>query len=268
MIVNTPRSYLFVPGNRPQRFDKACAAGADAVIVDLEDAVPAEEKATARAALVRWLSPAQPVLVRINSADSAWFADDLALCTMPGVAGIVLPKAEHTADIAQVVASGAAAVLLLIETAHGFSNMTTLASTPGVQRLLFGSIDFKLDLGIDGDREELLLFRSQIVLASRLAGILSPVDGVTTAIDDAHQLEDDTSYARRLGFGGKLCIHPKQVGVVNQAFRPSAADVCWATRVLDAAAAAQGAAVALDGQMIDLPVILRAQKIMEQAVTK
>ena len=179
-----------------------------------------------------------------------------------------MPKAEHVTDIAQVVASGAAMVLLLIETARGFSNMTTLASAPGVQRLLFGSIDFKLDLGIDGDRDALLLFRSQIVLASRLTGILSPVDGVTTAINDAQQLADDTSYARRLGFGGKLCIHPKQVGVVNQSFRPSATDVSWATRVLDAAAAAHGAAVALDGQMVDRPVILRAQKIMEQVATK
>src|SRR6478672_3740457 len=98
------RSYLFVPGNRPERFDKACAAGADAVIVDLEDAVPSADKAAARAALAAWLSPQKPVLVRINGADSAWFEDDLLLAAKPGVAGIVLPKAEYEASLAKLAA--------------------------------------------------------------------------------------------------------------------------------------------------------------------
>src|SRR5689334_20106827 len=109
-----PRSYLFVPGNRPERFDKACAAGADAVIVDLEDAVPLAEKAAARDAVAAWLSPDKPVLVRINGADSAWFEGDLALCATPGVAGIVLPKAEQEAALARLFDAGAAAILPLI----------------------------------------------------------------------------------------------------------------------------------------------------------
>src|SRR5580704_17507974 len=182
-IVLTPmetassRSYLFVPGNRPDRYAKALAAGADAVIVDLEDAVPAGEKASARSALAAWLSPEHPVLIRVNGGESQWFREDLALCKAPGVAGVLLPKAENVADI-RVVAehSGAAApVLALIETARGFWNALALAQAPNVQRFVFGSIDFQLDLGIQGEGEELLHFRSQIVLVSRVAGIAPPV---------------------------------------------------------------------------------------------
>ena len=259
------RSYLFVPGNRPERFDKACAAGAHAVIVDLEDAVPPSEKRAARAAVAAWLAPEKNVLVRINSADSEWFADDLALCALPGVAGIVLPKAERIDDIVRITSAGAAVVLPLVETAQGIWNAHALAQTRGVQRLMFGSIDFQLDAGIDGEGEELLYFRSQLVLLSRVAGIQPPVDGVTTAIDDPEQLRADTQRARRLGFGGKLCIHPKQVAAVNQFFRPSEDDIAWAQRVLQAAQAANGAAVALDGKMVDLPVIRKAQDIVTEA---
>lgn len=259
------RSYLFVPGNRPERFAKACAAGADAVIVDLEDAVPAAEKAAARASVTAWANPAQPVLVRINAAETEWFMEDLRLCAHPGVAGVVLPKAERGEDTAMLAQAGAAAVLPLIESAAGFAHARELAQAPKVQCLLFGSIDFQHELGIGGDYEELLYFRSHLVLVSRLAGIQAPVDGVTTAIDDGELLRSDAHYARRLGFGGKLCIHPKQVPVVNQAFLPSAQEVEWAQRVLSAADASQGAAVAVDGKMVDLPVILKARLIIEEA---
>lgn len=259
------RSYLFVPGNRPERFDKACAAGADCVIVDLEDAVPPSEKIAARVALSRWLSSDQRVLVRINSADSEWFADDLDLCSAPGVAGIVLPKAERFDDLARIMERGARRVLPLIETAQGMWNAHALAQTDGVERLMFGSIDFQLDTGIDGELEELLYFRSQLVLVSRVAGILAPVDGVTVALNDPEQLRADTQRSRRLGFGGKLCIHPKQVETVNACFAPSADEVVWARRVLQAAAEANGAAVALDGKMVDLPVIRKAEEVMAEA---
>jgi citrate lyase subunit beta/citryl-CoA lyase len=260
------RSYLFVPGNRPERFAKACAAGADAVIVDLEDAVPPSDKSAARDAVAAWLSPQRPVLIRVNNADSEWFRDDIALCAHPGVAGIVLPKAERLDDLHAAESAGSMTPIFpLIETAKGFANAQTLAQSPRVQRLMFGSIDFQLDLGIDGEGEELLYFRSQLVLVSRLAGIQPPVDGVSTAFDDPAQLRADTARARRLGFGAKLCIHPKQVGVVNESFRPSADDIAWARRVLEAAAAANGAAVALDGKMVDRPVILKAQEIQDES---
>ena len=261
-----PRSYLFVPGDRPERFDKACAAGADAVIVDLEDAVAPDRKAAAQAAVAAWLSSAKPVLLRVNGIDSEWFGDDLELCKRPGVAGIVLPKAELATSLQQLAAAHPGiAVLPLIETAHGFWNALQLAQTPGVQRLLFGSIDFQLDLGIEGDDDALLYFRSQLVLVSRLANLGAPVDGVTTALDHPQQLQAETQRARRLGFGGKLCIHPAQIAAVNLHFSPSDEEVAAARRILAAAEAAQGAAVALDGKMIDRPVILRAQRIVAQS---
>ena len=245
------RSYLFVPGNRPQRVAKACAAGADAVIVDLEDAVPPADKISARAALAAWLAPGRNVLVRINGAATEWFSDDLSLCRLPGVAGVVLPKAESIDDLAQLAAAGAPAILPLIESAQGFLHAQALAQTARVRRLLFGRMVFRLVLGFGGDDEELLFFRSQLVVASRIAGIQPPVDGVTTALDDADLLRDDTLRARRLGFGGKLCIHPAQVAAVNRCFSPTPEEIAWAARVLAAAAAAHGAAVAVDGKMID-----------------
>jgi citrate lyase subunit beta/citryl-CoA lyase len=260
-----PRSYLFVPGNRPERFDKARAAGADAVIVDLEDAVPPGEKASARAALTAWLAPHRPVLVRINGFDSAWFEDDLALCGMPGVAGIVLPKAEHEAAVARVLGAGAQAVLPLVESGLGLWNAAALARLPRVKRLVFGSIDFSLDLNIQESHETLLYARSQLVLASRVAGVAAPVDGVTTGFDEPAHVQADTLRARALGFGAKLCIHPKQIAPVHQAFAPTAQEVDWAKRVLAAAEAAQGAAVAVDGRMVDRPVILIAQQMLEEA---
>lgn len=262
------RTYLFVPGSRAERFDKACAAGADAVIVDLEDAVAPADKDAARGALATWLSPARSVLVRINSADTRWFDDDLALCRLPGVAGIVLPKAGEPGELLALRNAGAQEIYPLIETAYGFENARVLAEAPGVQRLMFGSIDFKLDLGIEGDDDALLYFRSQLVLASRLASVQPPVDGVSTAIEDAAELEHDTRRARRLGFGGKLCIHPKQVAKVNQCFSPSEEEIAWAKRVLNASAASGGAAVAVDGKMVDRPVILRAQQIADEAARR
>ena len=264
-MTSVPRSYLFVPGDRPERFAKACASGAHAVIVDLEDAVAPENKAAARAAVAAWLHPDHPVIVRINAADTEWFREDCALAGRPGVAGILLPKAERLEDIAALRAAGAPMVLPLIETAAGYDQARTLAGAAGVQRLVFGSIDFQLDLGITGEDEALLAFRSGLVLASRLAGIAAPVDGVSTALDDPARLAADAARARQLGFGGKLCIHPKQVQGVNAAFSPSEAEVSWAKRVLEAAGSANGAAIAVDGKMVDRPVLLRARAILDEA---
>jgi citrate lyase subunit beta/citryl-CoA lyase len=263
------RSYLFVPGDRPERYAKALASGADAVIVDLEDAVAAAAKAGARAALAAWLDGGGEtggVAVRVNDAASAMFASDLALIARPGVAAVVVAKAERVDDLAQVRAAAPAAALLpLVETAAGIANARALARAEGVERLLFGSIDLQLDLGIDGDGDELLAFRSEIVLASRLAGIAAPVDGVCTAIDDAAALDADTRRARKLGFAGKLCIHPRQIAVVHSAFAPSADEIAWAKRVVAATQASAGGAVAVDGAMVDRPVLRRAQSLLARA---
>ena len=255
------RSYLFVPGNRPERFDKACATGADAVIVDLEDAVPPADKQAARDALAAWLSPERPVLVRINGFESAWFEDDLVLCAVPGVAGIVLPKAEQEASLARLDAAGAAAILPLIESGLGLWNAAALARMPRVQRLIFGSIDFSLDLNIQESHETLLYARSQLVLASRVAGIAAPVDGVTTSFDDPARVHGDTLRARALGFGGKLCIHPKQVAAVNTVFAPSGAEREWAARVLAALEGNPRGAISVDGKLVDKPIVDRARRI-------
>lgn len=256
----TARSYLFVPADRPERFAKALAAGADAVIVDLEDAVAPQAKASARAALEAWLKSADDrVVVRINSVDTPWFADDLRVCRSPNVVAVMLPKAERVQDFAFIEQKP---LLPLIETAAGIDAVRQIAAAPRVERLVFGSIDFQLDLGIDGEGDELLLFRSEIVLASRLAGLAPAVDGVTVAIDDIAQLEAESQRARRLGFGAKLCIHPKQVDTVNRSFSPNAKELAWAQRVLDVAASADGAAVMVDGKMVDKPVLLRARALL------
>ena len=261
------RSYLFVPADRPERYAKALASGADAVIVDLEDAVAPAAKDGARAALAAWLDGGgNGVAVRINDAASAMFASDLALVARPGVAAVVVPKAERACDLARVRAAAPAAALLpLVETAAGIANARALARAEGVERLLFGSIDLQLDLGIDGDGDELLAFRSELVLASRLAAIAAPVDGVCTALDDDAALEAETRRARKLGFAGKLCIHPRQVAVVHTAFAPSADEIAWAKRIVAAAGANAGGAVAVDGAMVDRPVLLRAQSLLARA---
>jgi len=264
--VTASRSYLFVPGNRPERFAKACASGAHAVIVDLEDAVPAAQKAAARAAIADWLSPERPVLVRVNAVDTEWFADDAAMCRHPGVAGVVLPKTETPEHLAALAARAGAKIpaLPLIETAAGLWGALAIAKARGVARLIFGSIDFQVDVGVRGD-DQLDFHRAQLVLVSRVGGIDAPVDGVSEAIDDVDALARDVARARRQGFGGKLCIHPKQVAAVNEGFRPTTAEVDWAKRVVAADAEAKGAAVAVDGKMVDRPVMLKARAILAEA---
>lgn len=261
---NIVRSYLFVPASRPERIEKAFNAGAGAVIVDLEDAVSPSDKETARDSLYKNLQPQRGVYVRINGADTPWFEQDLQLCKAPGVAGVLLPKAESREVIESVAkAIGNDKVLVpLIETARGIDKAREMAATGKIQRFGFGSIDFQVDLRIDGEGEELLYFRSQIVLISRLENLLPPVDGVTVVFDDEEIIRNEASRGRRLGFGGKLCIHPKQVSVVNGCYKPSDSLVDWARRVVEATHKSNGAAVAVDGKMVDLPVILRAKEIL------
>ena len=259
----TPRSYLFVPANRPERFDKALASAADAVIVDLEDAVPPDQKIAARDQLAAWLSPQRAVVVRINAADTPWHADDVALCSRPGVAAVMVAKAERAETLAALASS--APLLPLIESAAGFDQLRAIAGVRGVQRLAFGAIDFQLDLNMRAEFDELICFRSQIVFASRLAGLAAPIDSPSVAIDDDAEVEHDAQRARRLGFGAKLCIHPRQLAAVNRSFSPTSQEIAWARRVLEVAAQSGGASVALDGRMIDKPVILRAQAILAEA---
>ncbi len=258
------RSYLFVPGNRPDRYAKALATSAHAVIVDLEDAVAPGDKKNARVSLEAWLAPEHPVIVRINAAGSEWFDDDLRACARGGISGIVLPKAERVEDIRNVAAvcGGHVPIFPLIESARGLWSAIDVARGPNVQSLLFGSLDFQADLGTAD--EELLNARSQLVLVSRVAEIAAPIDGITQSVNDPELLRRDCQRGRQLGFGGKLCIHPNQVDIVNACFAPTAEDIAWAHRVLAAFADGDGNAVLLDGKMIDRPVLLKAQSFLAE----
>ncbi|MEY4751507.1 MAG: hypothetical protein RIQ60_3721 [Pseudomonadota bacterium] len=272
------RSLLFVPATRPERFDKALASGAHAVIIDLEDAVAPTDKDSARTAVAAWLqsrppaatvpapAPAPALMLRINAADTAWFTRDLALVADARLAAIMLPKADSAGTITALRSAGARAVLPLIESLAGLDALDEIAQAPGVLRLAFGSIDIQVDLGLrDALEDELLPLRLAILMASRRAGLAAPLDGVTTAIDDEARLAVDVARARRLGYGGKLCIHPKQVAPVNRLFAPSEAEVVWARRIVEAIHNSGGAAVAVDGKMVDKPVLLRAQAILAEA---
>jgi citrate lyase subunit beta/citryl-CoA lyase len=266
------RTYLFVPGDRPERFAKALASGADAVVLDLEDAVAPAAKDAARAAVAQALATQDlgRLVVRINSAETRWFADDLMLLAAHA-AVVMLPKAERGETVAAVRAANAnASVLALIESARGVVAAESLAQMPGVARLVFGTLDYALDLDLEVTaspygQSGLDAAASRIATASRAAGLPAPVAGVTTALDDEAALLGDWARARAHGFGAKLCIHPKQVAPIHAALMPSADELAWAARVLAAADAAAGATVQLDGRMVDKPVIERARRLQQRA---
>ena len=265
------RSFLFVPGNRPERFAKALASGADAVIIDLEDAVPLDAKDTARAALAHaWpdfdADQRARLLVRVNPAGTPWHEADLAaLCHLPGLGALMLPKAENLQQLEHAFTACGVLVLPLIESAEGVGQMDAIARAAGTLRLGLGHIDLQADLGMrcGPDEAELAPVRLALVVASRRAGLPAPVDGVTTATQDAEVLAADAQRSRRFGFGAKLCIHPAQVAGVHQALAPTDAECDWAQRVLAAEVAAGGGAFSVDGKMVDPPVLLLARKLLQ-----
>ena len=270
--ITTASRYLFVPANRPERYERALESGADAVIVDLEDAVALPQKEEARATLARWLrgnGPQPRLWVRINAADTVWHGDDLLTFSALSMAGIVLPKAEDPKTLSAIARrlGPGRGLIALIESAAGLAAMREIAAVPGVQRLAFGSIDAQVDLGMQcgPEEEELMHFRIEMVMASRLAGIAPPIDGVTTDFNDDALLTRMVQRARRMGFGAKLCIHPRQVEAVRRGFMPSEQELVWAEEVMAAVRASDGGAISLKGKMIDKPVILQAEKFLHQA---
>lgn len=261
------RSALFVPGDRPERYEKALASGADRVIVDFEDAVEEASKSSARASLGEYLlnNPEAAVLVRVNAPGHAQHEADLAFCEHHhGVIGIMLPKAETRAQLANAAETGKP-ILPIIESALGAINLAELCSVPGLERLCFGAIDMALDLGLkDGSPGALTVLdhlRVSVIVQSRIYGLASPLDGVFPAINDLPGLTSAVKTASEMGFGGVLCIHPKQVAVIHEALTPEPDEVSWAHRVLEAAKS-QGGAFKLDGQMIDAPVLSRARRTL------
>lgn len=265
------RTLLFVPGHRPERFAKALASGADAVVIDLEDAVPPDQKAAARAAIQAAWAGLQgagvPIVIRLNQTRSEWGGDDRAAVAalVPPPGGLMLPKAESAADLqAARAAVPGVALLPLIESAQGLEALRDIAAAEGVLRLVVGHIDFMADTGLrcSPDERELGPLRFAVAMQTRLHLLAPAIDGVTTAIDDAERLRTDTQRALNFGFGGKLCIHPRQVATVHEAMVPSAEEVAWAQRVVAADEAAGGAAVQLDGRMVDRPVVLQARSLL------
>jgi len=267
-----PRTYLFVPGNRPERFAKALATAADRVVLDLEDAVALPAKGEARDAIARWSAQATDadrarIVLRINDAQASAFSDDLRLLRDARVESVMLPKAESAAHVQAVRAAAPhARVLALIESASGVANVQQVAGADGVARLVFGTLDYALDLDLDiADSPDGLAHAASVVaLASRVAGLSSPVAGVTPQLDDEQRLLADLAWSRRHGFGAKLCIHPRQIAPIHAALSPSAQAIDLARRVLAAEAASPGAAQ-LDGRMIDRPVVLQAERTLRRA---
>jgi len=271
--LSSARSFLFVPGNRPERFAKALNSGADAVVLDLEDSVPTEAKQLAREAIrdawPQLLEAQVPIVLRINALPSEPGRADLALLPrLAGLAGVMLPKAESPQALEAVAqASPGTALLPIIESASGYAALPAIASAPGVLRLAVGHIDFMADTGMQcsDDERELAPLRFEVAIQTRVHGLAPALDGVTVAVDDEARLRADTLRALNFGFGGKLCIHPRQVPAVHAAFAPSAEELEWARRVIAADAASGGAAVQLGGRMIDLPVVLQARRTLARA---
>lgn len=267
------RSALFVPASRPERIPKALASGADVVIIDLEDAVPAADKAHARQALDEALAvhldAGVPIAVRINAPESSECDADLALCARyPALAALVVPKTESVGALRAVLSRCERPIWAQIESARGLARVGEIASAKGVERLSFGPLDLALDLGVTLDTPGGDAFldhaRYELVLQSRLAGLDSPLAGTVATLDDMAAIEASARRSRDMGFGGMLCIHPAQLGPVHEVFAPTAEELDWARRVVECAA--HGDAVfKVDGKMVDAPVIELARRMLISA---
>ncbi len=277
------RSFLFAPGNHPRRVEKALTLDADAVILDLEDAVAiAEKPATRKAVVAAYGEPRTGLLyVRVNAADTEFCHGDFTAIVQTGLDGIILPKVENAATIQTIdwllsnlerergLPAGGIDLVPIIETAKGLTEIEAiLGAGTRVKHCAFGAGDFTLDVNMRWSREEgeLAYARSRVVTASRAAGIEAPLDTVWVDLQDEEGLEASTRLALGMGFQGKMCIHPNQVGVVNRVFTPTNAEIDFAERVVTAFAQAEkegSAAIQLDGKFIDYPIVYRAQRTLD-----
>jgi citrate lyase subunit beta/citryl-CoA lyase len=278
------RSFLFAPGNHARRVEKALSLPADAVILDLEDAVAISEKPATRELVVAAFG--QPrhgrLYVRVNAYTTEWCYADIVTITRSGLDGIILPKVETADQLRSIdwllanlerecgLPVGGIDLVPIIETASGMSNIGAIAGSCGrTKRLAFGAGDYTLDLGMVWSRDEveLLPARSAVVMASRAAGIEPPLDTVWADLRDAEGFARSAGRAAALGFQGKMCIHPDQIVVTNAAFSPSPQQLAWAQRVVaafDEAEAKGLASIQLDGQFIDYPIVQRARQVVAQ----
>jgi citrate lyase beta subunit len=270
MSLATARSLLFAPGHEERKLRKALAAGADVVVADLEDAVPAGEKDTARAVTRRVLGDAATgslVAVRPNAFGTQHWEADLAAVRGLEPDALVLPKA--TPEAVTALRPDGPPVVAIVETALGLRQAYETARLPRVAALVLGAVDLGAELGLEAraDGLEVLYARSQLVLDSSAAGIRSPFDIVHLDIRDDAGLEAEARLARSLGFRGKACIHPGQIEIVDRVFSPTKEEQERARRVIEAyehALAGGRGVVALDGEMIDLPVVERARRVLAE----
>lgn len=275
------RSLLFVPAHHPTRPEKALATGADAVILDLEDAVPPDQKEAGRANVRVLLSHPRTcrLYLRINGLGTPWALSDILDGVRPGLDGVILPKAERPEEIAIAdwtitqaerqngMPEGSLDLIPILETAAGVTAAVTIGkASPRVRRLAFGAADFSLDLGISLESwEELQPVRSNLVITSRAANLEPPIDTVFFAVRDLAAFGHDTRLSRRMGYQGRLVIHPDQVGPANITYAPTEAEIAWARKVIEAFAAAEqsgSAAITVDGGFVDYPVVRRAERIL------
>lgn len=263
--VLTARSLLFVPGHRSDRFAKAENSDADVIVLDLEDAVGADAKSAARKNIDRWLGSGGSGIVRINAESSPWYDEDVAMLETLRC-GVILPKIVNGDQVSSLVnrlAKGSW-VMPLLETSAAILDAHKICAVPGVARAVFGNADLGSQLGIEhNDRTALLHARCSVVLASSVCELAPPVDGVTSSLTDDEALDADAAHAASLGFGGKLCLHPRQVPLVNEAFGVSADQLRWAQEVV--AAAGDGSVTTCNNEIVGKPVIDRARRLLSQA---
>ena len=259
------RSYLFAPGHNEKLLGQVFDAGADAVMLDLEDAVPPHAKAQARSMVADVLAD-RSAWVRINAIGTELAAADLD--SVAGLAaGIRIPKVESADDVRWVRdRTPDTPLICAIESARGILAAQEVASAPGVRHLSLGGIDLRRDLGATDGNLQTLYARSHLVVVSRAAGLDPPIDGVYARLDDEAGLRAQAEFARSLGFFGKSAIHPRQLPILHDVFTPSAGELEWAHTVLNAFDAAAGEAVKLpDGEFVDLPVADRARRLLQLA---
>jgi citrate lyase beta subunit len=278
MELSNLRSLLFAPGSDARKLGKALASSADGVVCDLEDAVAPEDKERARAVTAAALAgadapagaessshPGQLRLVRVNAIGTTWFRDDLALTTTLPLDGIVLPKASPEA--VDALGLDGMPVVAIVETALGLQRAFEIASKPRVAALLLGSVDLGAEVGLETrpDGQEILYARSKISFDSAAAGLRGPIDVVHLDFGDTVGLEEQCRLARALGFRGKACIHPAQLDTINAVFAPSEGEVEWARGVIDAFEGQSEGVLAVNGTMVDRPVVERARRVLREA---
>lgn len=270
--VQVRRSLLFVPGSRPERFEKALASGADCVCIDLEDAVAPGDKAKARAQVLAWCKDAPEqadLLVRLNSLRSLEGIKDLAAFVEAGgpARTLMLPKVGSAEEIQladEILGALPTRLVPLIETADGLRRADAIAAAPRLDAVMLGGVDLAADLRCELAWEPLLWARQTLVVACARAGV-DLIDVPQIDVQDETLLADTSRRARALGFTGRAAIHPKQIDAINRAFTPHPDEVVQARRVIEAYEAAKGGVALLDGKLVERPVVRAMQRILAAA---